>query len=257
MRILSFKTFTLAIGVFILLARQASADEPKSEYFEVDGVKIHYITAGEGEPVILIHGLYSSSATNWRLPGVFGALAKNHQVVAIDLPGHGLSDKPDSAEAYGEQLVEDVVALMDHLKIKKAHVAGYSMGGMVSMKLMAKYPDRLISVAVCGMGWLREGSPQQRLWARMPGGRINETPISFVHGMAELAITKEELKAIQTPVEVIVGDEDPIQKFYVEPLKEVRSDWNIVEIPAAGHLICVIKPEFRDAVVDWIKANSK
>ena len=104
---------------------------------------------------------------------------------------------------------------------------------------------------------MREGSLQQRFWARMPGRSISTTTISFVHAMADLAITEAELKAIEIPVEVIVGDQDPIQKQYVEPLKELRSDWNVVQIADAGHLTCVFKPEFRDAVVSWIDSNSK
>lgn len=253
----SFKLLTLTFGLLSLLGERAFAEQPKSDDFEVNGVKIHFVTAGEGESVLLIHGLYANADMNWRLPGIFGALAKNYQVIAVDLPGHGQSDKPDSADAYGEQLVEDMVLLLDHLKIEKAHVVGYSMGGMVSMKLMTKHPERLRSVAVCGMGWLAEGSLQQRFWSRMPGRPGNETPISFAHAMADLAITEEALKAIKVPVEVIIGDQDPVKRLYVDPLEAVRTDWKVVEIENAGHFTCVIKPEFRQAILDWIKANSK
>ena len=77
-------------------------------FLNVDGVKIHYSVEGTGEPVVLIHGLYSSIEMNWRWPGTLAAIAKDHQVIALDLPGHGASDKPEDASAYGAQMAEDV-----------------------------------------------------------------------------------------------------------------------------------------------------
>src|SRR5262245_46023747 len=81
---------------------------PTSETFDANGVKIHYLVAGQGEPVVLIHGLLASAQMNWNLPGVIAELAKDHQVIALDLPGHGQSDKPTDEAAYGLQIVEDV-----------------------------------------------------------------------------------------------------------------------------------------------------
>ncbi len=251
------RLLALMLGIGFQLSNLAWGVEPKSDFFEVEGVKIHYISAGEGQPVVLVHGLFSSAEMNWRLPGIFGELAKNFHVIAIDLPGHGLSDKPNSKAAYGQQLVEDVVALLDHLKIERAHLVGYSMGGMVSMKLATKHPDRLLSVTMGGMGWMPEGSALQRFWAGMPGQGAGETPISFVHAMADLAITEEALKAIKVPVEVIIGDQDPIKRLYVDHLEKARSDWNVVAIEDAGHLTCVIHPEFKAAIASWIKSNPK
>ena len=82
---------------------------------------------------MLIHGLYASAMINWQLPGVVGMLAPNYRVIALDLPGHGASDKPEDKAAYGVQMVEDVRQLLDHLKIKrKTHIVGYSLGGMIT-----------------------------------------------------------------------------------------------------------------------------
>ena len=97
--------------------------------FNSNGVKINYAVKSKGEPVILIHGWLSSGWINWTLPGTTELLAKDHQVIWLDMPGHGLSDKLDKDEAYGIELVEHIVRLMDHLRIRKAHVVGYSMGG--------------------------------------------------------------------------------------------------------------------------------
>src|SRR5437870_12547434 len=95
-----------AVGLFALPA--CAADITTSSTFDAQGVKIHYLTAGKGEAVVLIHGLSSSAEINWNLTGVVAELAKDHHVIALDLPGHGKSDKPDKEEAYGLQLVEDV-----------------------------------------------------------------------------------------------------------------------------------------------------
>src|SRR5262245_55638261 len=97
LRVLSVVSLCLSVGV-------ASADEPKSQTFTAKGVKIHYLVAGKGAPVVLIHGLHSSAEINWKLTKVIDDLAKDHQVVALDLPGHGRSDKPDREDAYGLQV---------------------------------------------------------------------------------------------------------------------------------------------------------
>src|SRR5215470_4935531 len=123
MRIIS-KLLLLMLPVPLSFPSVNNARE--DEKFDVNGVKIHYIVEGKGEPVVLIHGLYSSAAINWQLPGTVRKLSKNYQVIALDLPGHGDSDKPDNPDAYGLQMVEDVIRLLDHLKIQKAHIVGYS-----------------------------------------------------------------------------------------------------------------------------------
>lgn len=247
----------LCLSMFCGLGVARAADEPKSQSFDAKGVKIHYLVAGKGEPVILIHGLHSSAAMNWQMPGVLSELAKDHQVIALDLPGHGKSDKPEKPEAYGVQVVEDVVLLMDHLKIKKAHVVGYSLGGMTAAKLMALHPDRVSSALLGGMGWLREGSPLQAVWEKMPAREGGHTPAAFIHNIGKLAITEDELKKITIPVKVVVGARDPVKALYVAPLQAMRKDWPVVEIENAGHLNCVIKPKFREEVVAWVKKNSK
>jgi len=237
------------------LGRALAAEEAASRTFDAKGVKIHYFVEGEGEPVVLIHGLYSSAEMNWRIPGVMSALATGHQVIALDLPGYGLSDNPDNEDAYGLQMVEDVILLLDHLKIKKAHIVGYSMGGIVALKLIARHPDRVLSGVLGGMGWLREGSPLQKSWERLSVLRRSRTPAVCVHSVSKLALTPEELKEIRVPVEVVIGDLDPDKRLYVRPLQEARRDWPVVEIEAAGHVTCIARKAFRDEIARWIDAH--
>jgi pimeloyl-ACP methyl ester carboxylesterase len=243
----------LAILVAVVIAHGLQAEEPKSQTFDAKGVKIRYLTAGKGGPVVLIHGLLSSAEINWKINGVIAELAKDHQVIALDLPGHGQSDKPEKEEAYGLQLVEDIALLMDQLKIKKAHVVGYSLGGAITMKFMAKHPDRVLSGTVCGMGWLKDPSPiLQRVWDDM------KAPSGTRGSFGKLFLTEAELKKIDVPVKVIVGGKDDLVKgLYVDPLRRVRKDWPVVEIEKANHFDCILKPQFRDEIVAWVKKNSK
>lgn len=123
------------------------------EYFDSNGVRIHYTVEGAGEPLILIHGLAANADLNWRRAGVNALLRKDFQVIAFDCRGHGLSDKPHQKEQYGPELVNDVTRLMDHLKIDKAHLAGYSMGGFIALEVAIRHPERVRSVALCASGW--------------------------------------------------------------------------------------------------------
>ena len=157
--------FRVLPTMLAMLAGFAGCRIHADDTFLSNGVKISYMERGQGEPVILIHGWTSSGWINWTLPGTTGLLAKDHKVIVPDMPGHGRSDKPVREDAYGPELVEDVVRLMDHLKIGKAHIVGYSMGGIIAAKLIVRHPDRVLSGTLGGMGWLREGSWEQKFFA--------------------------------------------------------------------------------------------
>jgi pimeloyl-ACP methyl ester carboxylesterase len=236
-----------ALILSCLIRPSVSFAAPESQFFDAKGVRIHYLVEGTGEPVVLIHGLDSSARMNWELPGVIDVLAKDHQVIALDLPGYGQSDKPVDPEAYGLQWVEDVILLLDHLKIQKAHIVGYSMGGMVALKLVAEHPDRVISGTLGGMGWLKEGSLLQRVWAHMRS--------VSARGASELALTEDELKSIRVPMEILVGDRDPMRPMYVVPLQSVRNDWPVIEIQGAGHITCIMKQQFKEELEQWLDKN--
>ncbi len=232
-----------------------TAENPASQFFDAKGVKIHYLIAGEGEPVVLIHGLHSSAEINWQLTGIIRDLAVDHQVIAIDLPGHGRSESPEKPEAYGLQVVEDVILLLDHLNVKRAHVVGYSLGGLVALKLTSRHPDRVRSLFLGGMGWLRDGSALQKVWEKMRPGPGGRPPAEFFQNVGKLALTEAEVKKISLPVKMAVGDRDPVNRLYVQPLGRVRNDWPVVEIKDAGHINCIMKEQFRKEIVNWVKAN--
>ncbi|HEO71109.1 MAG TPA: alpha/beta hydrolase, partial [Candidatus Hydrogenedentes bacterium] len=145
-------TMALLVGGFLALLGTMQVE---GEYLDAEGVRIHYTDEGEGEPVILIHGLGFNSYLNWYWTGVAGQLLKQHRVIAIDCRCHGHSDAPASPELYGKEMAEDVVRVMDKLGIERAHVVGYSLGGFITMKLLAEHPDRLLSAVPCAAGWAR------------------------------------------------------------------------------------------------------
>src|SRR5438128_6228115 len=166
-RLSYFMTTVTALACLAETGMSHAADQPTAQTFDSNGVKIAYFVQGQGEPVVLIHGWLSSAGVNWALPGISALLAKDHQVIALDVRGHGSSDKPTKDEAYGPELVEDVVRLLDHLKIKQAHIVGYSMGGIIAASFTAKHPDRVLSCTLGGMGWLKDGSIPEKIFAQI------------------------------------------------------------------------------------------
>lgn len=116
--------------------------------FDSNGVEIHYVSAGEGEPVVLLHGWMSDVSMWGRLDT--NPATEQYQLIAVDLRGHGKSDKPHDPEQYGPEMAEDVVRLLDHLELQKAHLIGYSMGAIVAGKIAATHPDRVLSIVYGG-----------------------------------------------------------------------------------------------------------
>lgn len=230
------------IVAMLLAGAVGLADE-----FDSAGVKIHYTLEGKGEPVILIHGLYSSARMNWGVPGITAELAKHHRVIALDCRGHGQSGKPEAEGAYGVEMASDILRLMDHLHITKAQIVGYSMGGMIAMRFTVLHPERVKSVVLGGMGWHQANAAMNSFWesaVSRSNGRHNVPP-ACLHGFPALAVTEAEIKAVKCPVTIIVGDRDPVRKLYVEPLEKVRPDWAVYLVSDAGHLNCVAKAEFK------------
>ncbi len=247
------RSLVTLLAVVVCLSQRGLTQAAES--FDSNGVRIAYTVRGKGDPVVLIHGFLSSAGINWDWPGTTALLAKDFQVITVDMPAHGGSDKPAKEEAYGPELVEHVVRLLDHLKVKKAHVVGYSMGGIISAKLTAKYPDRVLSCTLGGMGWLREGSLEQKVFAE--AGKDGKPLGLCFRSLARLALTEDEVKSIRVPVVVLIGENDGLKNLYAEPLKRVRKDWAVIEIKDANHLTCIARPQFREEIHKWLSEQSK
>lgn len=107
----------------------------------VNRIRLNVERAGEGPPLVLLHGFTGSAAT-WVLH--LDAFASHFSVVAVDLPGHGASDTLLDPARYGmEQCVADLLALFDRLEIARAALLGYSMGGRVALNLAIAAPERI------------------------------------------------------------------------------------------------------------------
>jgi len=111
------------------------------QYFaSFDGTRIAYRELGEGRPVVLIHGYFSTAEVNWIKYGHAAAIAaKGFRVIMPDLRGHGASDKPHDLAAYpADALMRDGMALIAHLGLSDYDLGGYSLGGRTTMRMLAK-----------------------------------------------------------------------------------------------------------------------
>lgn len=228
----------------------------ESHEFDSDGVKIHYTDEGQGPPVILVHGYRANGELNWRIPGTIRLLKDHYRVITLDNRGHGKSDKPEDVESYGLKMVDDVVRLMDHLKLKDAHVVGYSMGGLITFKLAAQHPQRVRSAVIGGMGWLEPQSGDvKKLQERL--AEIKSKPMaSCLRGFNALGLTRDEVKAVKVPLIVIVGTDDGLRESRVTPLEEVRPDIPVLLIPKATHVSCIFNPTFREGIKKFLDEQS-
>jgi pimeloyl-ACP methyl ester carboxylesterase len=121
-------------------------------YVNNNGVNVFYEIEGKGTPLLLHHGL-ADTPKSWRTAGYTEPLAKQNQVILHHARGHGKSDKPHAPEKYSmEHMVSDVTAVLDDLRIDKAHFYGYSMGGRVGLAIGRYAPERFSSLIIGGNG---------------------------------------------------------------------------------------------------------
>ena len=149
-----FRTLLVIVGALVLIIiilpqltsketctyEEAIQKFAKGKFVTVDGKKIHYLEAGNGPPIILIHGFLYHTVM-WKKN--IDDLAKKFKVYAIDLWGWGYSERLKEQEYSFERYGKQIVGFMDALNIKKATLAGQSMGGGISVYVAAHYPDRV------------------------------------------------------------------------------------------------------------------
>jgi pimeloyl-ACP methyl ester carboxylesterase len=159
----------LHLGVGFLAATSGIADERRLRFTSVDTglCKISTLSAGEGEPVICVHGLGATKASF--LPTV-AALADHYRVIAMDLPGFGDSNKPIAAAYDAPYFARAIEALLDELEIERAHLIGNSMGGRVAIEMGLLRPERTEKIALLSpaLAWLRNRRWRWLLRAPLP-----------------------------------------------------------------------------------------
>ncbi|HMF14059.1 MAG TPA: alpha/beta hydrolase [Gemmataceae bacterium] len=159
--------FLLVALCLLLAAVRVRADELGDEGFvDSDGVKLHFVSAGKGPLVVLLHGFPDFWYT-WR--DQMPTLAKHFHVVAIDLRGYNESDQPKGVENYAmDKLVGDVAAVLKHFKQDKAAIVGHDWGGAIAWAFAMRHPEQTERLIVLNLphpkGLMRElaNNPQQR-----------------------------------------------------------------------------------------------
>lgn len=244
--------------------------------FGSDGIRIAYETSGDGEPVVLVHGFASDHGRNWKSPGWFDVLTgARRRVVALDCRGHGESEKPHDPVAYDADLMTgDVIRLLDHLRVERADLMGYSMGGRLAAALLAHYPQRFRRAVLAGVG---RGIVGERLGAEAiaraleadAAGSISSPTARAFRAFAEqggndlralaacmrgLRRTVEagELAAVRLPVLVVVGGNDDLA---TEPdaLAGLIPGARLVTVPGRDHLTTVGDRRYKEAVLDFLR----
>jgi len=272
-----YKAAMRGVIVALVLAASATATAPapprEGAFFDSNHVQIHYVDKGQGAPVVLVHGFTGSFERHWQAPGVAQALeSAGYRVIGIDCRGHGESGKPRDPRQYGLEMVRDVVRLLDHLHVDRAHVVGVSMGGWIASQLLVGYPDRIRTVTLVGAGWegedlkelssqmlaLADGFDRKDASALIRGVTSGQNPPSdqevaamsaslfarnepavlaaIARALVPLAdIPAERLRAATAPVLAIVGEHDAHNREAVKRMNRVLPALEVVEIPGATH----------------------
>ncbi|MBW7971359.1 alpha/beta fold hydrolase [Bradyrhizobium sp. BR 10289] len=209
----------------------------------VNGVKIWYALFGRGEPVLLLHGGLAN-ANYWGHQ--VRALQRHYQVIVMDSRGHGRSSR--NGEPYGYALMaSDVVALLDHLKIKKAAIVGWSDGAIIGLDIAMKHPERvsrLFAFAAnsdpSGVADIASNEVFNAFIARAGEEykRLSPTPTEYKGFVDEITKmwesqpkwTATDLAAIKVPTWIVDGDHD-------EAIKRENTEFMAANVPGAGLLI--------------------
>jgi pimeloyl-ACP methyl ester carboxylesterase len=216
----------------------------QSGYAQVNGVKLYYTSTGQGSPVVLLHGGLANS-DYWGLQ--VKALAAQHQVITLDSRGHGRSSR--DARPFGYDLMaDDVVAVLDQLKIPKADIVGWSDGAILGLDLAQRHPTRVGKVFAFAANSQTSGvkdnvdkDPTFAAYIERAGkeyAKRSPTPKeydAFVEQISHMWASQPnwsdaDLGKIRTPVLIVDGDRD-------EAIKRDHTEYLAATIPGAGLLI--------------------
>ena len=272
--------------ITLLLASTAAfAADGDSRYAKLDGARIHYKSYGKGrDALVLVHG-WTCNLDNWRdqIPD----FAKRNRVIALDLPGHGQSDKPQIA--YTMDLFANAIdAVMRDAKVEHAVLVGHSMGTPVVRQFYRKYPQKTLAIVIVDGGLRLFGTKEMRdgflTMFRSPGYKEAGTQM-FSQMMGTLpAADKERVKTSfdNTPQYVLVSamesmnnealygpDKINVPVFAIlakspfwppdteEFLRGLAPDLELQWLEGVGHFLMMEKPkQFNDAVIAFLNKKN-
>jgi len=249
------------------------------QHFSSNGVDIAYTDLGAGPPILLIHGFGSNYAVNWQSTSWFDTLtAAGRRIIAMDVRGHGKSAKLYEPAAYRPALMaEDAANLLDHLRIERADVMGYSMGGRIAAVLTIEHPAKVKTLIIGGMGMgIVEGiGGAEEIVAALEAptleqavGETGRTYRKFadqtrsdrralaacIVGQRE-TVPADRLRAIRAPTLVAVGTRDKVAGSAHE-LARLIPGAEVLDIPNRDHMLATGDKVYKAGVLDFLMRHS-
>jgi len=202
---------------------------------------MYYEVHGGGEPVVLLHGAFMTITNNWA--GWIGELSKTRKVIAVEMQGHGRTADVPRDITY-ENLADDVAALLNYLKIPRADLIGYSMGGAVAMQCAIRHPDKVRRAVIISSTFRRDGMIAEALEAipKLTADAFKGSPIeaeykklsptpddfpNFVKRILDTAskghdLGADKLKATTAPMFFIHGDADGVRLAHIAEMFRLK-----------------------------------
>jgi pimeloyl-ACP methyl ester carboxylesterase len=275
-----------ALFVMVLSSAAVWAQQPVTGYAPVNGLKMYYEIHGKGQPAVLLHGSYMAIPGNWQ--ETIAALGKTRQVIAVEMQGHGRTADINRDFSY-DNLADDVAALLDYLKIGRADLIGYSMGGSVAMNVAIRHPTKVRKVVIISAvfrhdGWVQEaldayphftadafrGSPIEAEYKKL-SPTPNEFP-TFVKRVITMDLKPydfgaEKLAATQAPMFFIHGDADGVRLSHIAEMFRLkgseimgdmrpRSASRLAVVPDTTHVTLMQKVDvIAPMIVDFLDAK--
>ena len=231
----------------------------KGRYAEVNGLKMYYEIHGTGRPLVVLHGAFG-----WAV--VFPTLAKNRQVIAIEMQGHGHTADIDRPLTY-EQMADDTAALLKQLKIEQADLFGYSMGGNVAMAVAIRHPKLVRKLVTAGShyGKLEDAydaevvaqfkslSPDNFAPKELkdPYDKVAPDPKKWTvlvtkvkkMGSEFKGFAREEMRSIKAHVMVTIGDRDVVRPEHAVEMFRLIPNAQLAVFPGGDHFMLWTNPE--------------
>ncbi|MGH6789885.1 MAG: alpha/beta fold hydrolase [Pseudolabrys sp.] len=243
--------------------------------FRNGDVEIAYFDEGEGAPIVLVHGFASNKEVNWIHPSWLTTLTRaGRRVIALDNRGHGRSSKLYDPGAYRiGTMAEDVRALIDHLRIERADVMGYSMGGRITAFLALNHPQRVRSAILGGIGirLIDGGGLPPNIGEALEAPSLTDVTDSTGRTFRTFAeqtrsnlkalaacirgsrqtLTREQVASISVPVLIAVGTKDVVAGS-AQALAALIPGARALAIPDRDHMLAVGDKVFKAAVLEFL-----